>query len=511
MNLSENLKKIRKEHNLSQEQLAEKIGVSRQAVSKWESNLAYPEMDKVIELCKMFNLNIDDLLNQDVNKLNKNKSKIDISKYINDFLDSITKTINMFTSMSFKEKLKCIFEQIVIIIILLCIFSIIAIIGSNILNGILDLLPYRMSDFGDFLKIVSIISYLIVCTLLSFIIIFHLFKERYLKYYISVDKNDDEFDDFVDNKDINYLPNKKERIIIRNPKNYNFNFTNGLIKCLLVIIKFLAIYLLILLCLSLLLLTILIPISFIFIKTGILFIGSIISIISCVIMNAIFIIIIYKFVINKGFNKNLYAIIFISSLVALGIGMGLMITSISEFEFIENLDSKYYITKEFNYKMKDNIFISEHISRVKYIESNNNDIKIVTRASEFYTIDIYEDDDYYYIDKHINNNNIKPIKKIISDINNKKVINYDAFDITVYTTKENIDKLKENRKNYFSTINEYYFSKEIASLQESLLKNNDEINKLKSEIELKNATIYNLEEKINELTRKSDELDKNSN
>ena len=47
---SENLKKIRKEHNLSQEQLADELGVSRQAISKWESSQAYPEMDKIIAL-----------------------------------------------------------------------------------------------------------------------------------------------------------------------------------------------------------------------------------------------------------------------------------------------------------------------------------------------------------------------------------------------------------------------------------------------------------------------------
>lgn len=52
MKLSENLKNIRKENNLSQEQLAEKLGVSRQAVSKWESGQSYPEMDKVLLICK---------------------------------------------------------------------------------------------------------------------------------------------------------------------------------------------------------------------------------------------------------------------------------------------------------------------------------------------------------------------------------------------------------------------------------------------------------------------------
>ena len=47
---SENLKRIRKENNLSQEQLADELGVSRQAISKWESSVAYPEMDKIITL-----------------------------------------------------------------------------------------------------------------------------------------------------------------------------------------------------------------------------------------------------------------------------------------------------------------------------------------------------------------------------------------------------------------------------------------------------------------------------
>lgn len=103
MNLSDNLKKIRKEHNLSQEQLAESLGVSRQAVSKWESGGAYPEMDKVLQICKMFNVNIDDLLNQDIKKVNSSKQeKNNINKFIDDFLDYLTKTIDMFSSMKFK-------------------------------------------------------------------------------------------------------------------------------------------------------------------------------------------------------------------------------------------------------------------------------------------------------------------------------------------------------------------------------------------------------------------------
>ncbi|MBE6930475.1 MAG: helix-turn-helix transcriptional regulator, partial [Ruminococcaceae bacterium] len=45
MSFSENLKQIRKEHHLSQEELAELLDVSRQAVSKWEQGMGYPEVE----------------------------------------------------------------------------------------------------------------------------------------------------------------------------------------------------------------------------------------------------------------------------------------------------------------------------------------------------------------------------------------------------------------------------------------------------------------------------------
>ena len=63
MKFADNLKKLRKKRNISQEQLAEKVGVSRQSVSKWETSEAYPEMNNILELCKIFKCNISDLVN----------------------------------------------------------------------------------------------------------------------------------------------------------------------------------------------------------------------------------------------------------------------------------------------------------------------------------------------------------------------------------------------------------------------------------------------------------------
>ena len=62
MSFSENLKQIRKEHHLSQEELAELLDVSRQAVSKWEQGQGYPEVEKLLLLSSKLNISLDALL-----------------------------------------------------------------------------------------------------------------------------------------------------------------------------------------------------------------------------------------------------------------------------------------------------------------------------------------------------------------------------------------------------------------------------------------------------------------
>ena len=59
--LSEKIYTLRRKSGLSQEQLAEKIGVSRQAISKWEGGLSIPELEKIRALSEFFNVSIDEL------------------------------------------------------------------------------------------------------------------------------------------------------------------------------------------------------------------------------------------------------------------------------------------------------------------------------------------------------------------------------------------------------------------------------------------------------------------
>jgi len=59
--LSEKIYTLRRKSGLSQEQLAEKIGVSRQAISKWEGGLSTPELEKIRALSDFFHVSIDEL------------------------------------------------------------------------------------------------------------------------------------------------------------------------------------------------------------------------------------------------------------------------------------------------------------------------------------------------------------------------------------------------------------------------------------------------------------------
>ena len=66
MKFGENLRNLRKSKNITQEELSEKVNVSRQSVSKWETGEAYPEMNNILELCKIFHCNINDLVNDNM-------------------------------------------------------------------------------------------------------------------------------------------------------------------------------------------------------------------------------------------------------------------------------------------------------------------------------------------------------------------------------------------------------------------------------------------------------------
>ena len=78
MELSKQIKKYRMEANLSQEELAEKIFVSRQTISNWENDKSYPDIKSLVLISEVFQISLDNLIKGDLERM---KKEIDVQEY----------------------------------------------------------------------------------------------------------------------------------------------------------------------------------------------------------------------------------------------------------------------------------------------------------------------------------------------------------------------------------------------------------------------------------------------
>lgn len=81
MNLSEKIIKIREENNLTQDEMAEKIYVTRQAISKWERGISYPSLDVLRLISREFKISMNNLLDVSENEKNKEYKPIGFKHY----------------------------------------------------------------------------------------------------------------------------------------------------------------------------------------------------------------------------------------------------------------------------------------------------------------------------------------------------------------------------------------------------------------------------------------------
>lgn len=99
----------RKKMNMSQEEFANKIGVSRQAVSKWELDKAYPDLDKLVDICGMFGLSLDELVNgveHDEEPVMEAEQRVEIPNdpvNVSDVGDNQTVTVNIESEINDKK------------------------------------------------------------------------------------------------------------------------------------------------------------------------------------------------------------------------------------------------------------------------------------------------------------------------------------------------------------------------------------------------------------------------
>lgn len=483
MKFGDKLIVLRKKKGLSQEELAEKLGVSRQSVSKWESNNTYPETDKIVQICNIFECTMDDLINDNITDVEsiERKNKNNINVMVDSFLDFITKTINMFSRMKFTSGFKCVIEMIIIALIMLVLGYLFVGFSGGVLSGFY---PFGkgMEIFNGIIKSVL----MLIWTIISFIVLVHVFKIRYLNYYdelINEEKIDTKDDKKKEEKS-KIKEDKKDRIIIRDENTRPFAFLSVLSKIIIIFVKVFVFFFGLFFMFTLLMLAIFFIISLYFSFSNAIFIGSTIATLALLIINVIILMLIIGFIFDKKYNYKILLITFLTSIIVSGIGIGIFALGIKDFKIVDNMDGILNLknhSEEINYK--DNMFVinNEGINVIDYsnkinyeIDNSLEDGKIKisgTYDDKYIKMDMYKSIEYkmniinvYYHQQ----SSFTILSDVINDLKNNIIRNYDFnyFDLKVTANENTINKLMDNLNKLYN----YDYSKkdntyEIYNLQ----------------------------------------------
>lgn len=456
MKFCDKLAKLRKSNNLSQEQLADIMGVSRQSISKWESGSTYPDMEKIIQLCKVLNCNLEDIMDDGVIGESSTPIKNKKENIFTKILNTITKTYDMLKSMTLKGKFKCIFE--------LCIITLVVFILLNIINLVTDSLIYRILTtfsytYGYFFYKVLSSSISFALFIFGIIVVFHLFKERYLNYFTFDEKK--KIDELVkvSNKDVS--GEYSEKIVIRDPNHSSLKLANTLKNVAKIILKIFFALILFPILFSFLISIFLSVLSIYHIDKSILFLLIAIFILSITLLIYIIIEYILKFLFDIHQSLKRLFIMFIIGLVSLGISSGLIFLSVLDFKYVdtsayESFD--HHIVTHY-IDMKENQLINMHYYDTNYIIDNSiNNIKVdIDYISDFdfvlYNSSTYEENynviSFYFTRQDFPYNQI--YHAFIEDIKNKTIRNYNTSSlvkITITLNEENYNTLMLNKEKY---------------------------------------------------------------
>lgn len=484
MKFEDKLQSLRKASSLSQEQLADKLNVSRQSVSKWESGVCYPEMDKLIGMCKIFNCSMDELINEETpdTKIMKGKNTKK-NLYIDSILEFITKSVNMFCSMKFSSLIKC-FIELGLLVLFLSI--VVGLVNQFIYIFLDEILCY---NFGLPNVTAYMLSTLILVILVSVAVIVFLqvYKIRYLDYYDKLvyqleQKSELEIPEKMELKEdkketkkkeekIKLEEPKRERIIIRDPDHRPFAFLSVISKAILSIIKFFALCIGVCFVFTLIILVIGMIIDIYLILKNSFFIGIMLGLLGLIIVNIQILYLIYSFVWNNKVSAKTMFIIFLASVLVSSTGAGLSIIKMKDFKIVDNFYKT--TTKEFNYEYNDDLAFNNW-KEIEYVydEKVDNVKVLVEYYEDFNEVEsIKHTDCITFVFEEKINNYSKVINSVLDGLENNEIRTFDTWQnshVTIKANKKTIDKLianigkkaiigtHKNEDGYSVIVNEFY-------------------------------------------------------
>lgn len=379
MKFGDKLLELRKKNGLSQEELAEKLGVSRQSVSKWESNQTYPETDKIIQIANLFDCSMDDLINDKITDVDftLRSNKNNINNIWNSLLDFISDTVNMFSNMSFADGFKCVIELIILSFLLTILGHIICNSASDIIANIFRFLSI---DNRSILREVVKSIFHLIWFILSIITIIYSFKIKYL--------NDYKINHIEPKEDKKDLKTKKTNELKDNVKvnEKPLEFLSVLAKIVVIFLKFISLWILlgtIFACFGIVIAAV---ICSSFITTNILFLWISLLLLLGAVIGVQVIVLLICFIAEKRVNVVLNIIVFISCIVLSGVSIGMLAVSIKNIDFIRDNSELEISTKEINLEYEDDLVIKSNglglSNSYKYIIDNNMPDKLITVSRE---------------------------------------------------------------------------------------------------------------------------------
>lgn len=468
MKFGENLQKLRKEKGISQEQLAEQLGVTRQSVSKWESGNSYPEMDKIVAICNLFHCDMDILINKDITE---EREKKDASSVVKEIFSGVTnyvkKTIYLFEHKSLKDIIKMC-AQVFIIICVILLFA----IPFMLLKEIVVSLFYTGNNwfsifFAKFWNFIFNGGYAILA-IATFLYIFKIKfldnEEIIVEEVEDKTQNSEEVSEDNSSKTDSSKSSEKKKVKIIKVKKNDFSLLDLLVKAITVCLKCLFVLFLIPIIIGTIMLLIGLVLLIVLIFKGLFLAGTILLFLGGIVFAIVLIELMLDFIFNLKFSKRRIIITIISSIVVSSIGLGLSIWYFLNLNVINDVPTSFKTeTKEEIYTMTDDFLIhyDDYSFNTKFVEDNSLTNQVRVRI-DYYTIandvSIERTDNEVYLNyETVDGVNIKQITdSIIKDLKHNKIHTYDQLgqvSITITTSKINVDKIQDNYQKY---LDEYY-------------------------------------------------------
>ena len=540
MKFSEKLQKLRKENKMSQEQLADQLEVSRQAVSKWESGQTYPEMDKLISICKLFKCSLDDLTNDEVKEIKGNeKEKVTISKFLDEILDTVSRSASIFRKLSLIQKLKYLSGLLILILVLAFLripVDYIYDLGVNIFESFPPGFESVLCSIWNFILSISYLIFSVIC-------FYYLYKVLFLEKWESEPiENLDEKKKNMNVQETEKKKEDKEKIIIEKKEPRELLFTHPEINTsvILKVLNSIASF-----CVKLCSALILFPFLFVFfflivaiiltlyfMFQGVVYLGIFFLLIGGFILCYLIIQILFSLITSHRQSSKQIGILFLSSLITLGIGTGITVVEFSSFTYYDEIPEIELYKSEFveeKIEMTDNFYFSVIGSYGKIEYVRDDDLENIVRFQvEFYpnfskvnfeygmhNPSIKENPLWIITETKVHLLNSKVRESIFENLKNKELYNYgklERINVVVFASSENIDKMKENIEK-IEIENEMNRHQEEVDRYESLLddyqRREEEYQSLIDDKEIENdklqLKIDELEEKLEEQTRKIQE------